>query len=358
MSKQSPALPSFPQQSNYDLLRILAILAVVLLHANGGFIVTRWNEIQQGTLAFSQYDFFLQCAYNMLSRFSIPVFLMLSGAFLLAKPETKNYAAFYKKSFYRIGIPGIIAIVGYMLYNMCLIYWHILPQSMTDYLSSAWKGTPATHLWYLYMLVGVYALMPVGRRFVESVSLKQCTVTAFIFLLCATFSNWNTDYHDYQWTITKQICYFGYVLVGYVIRQFFCKRIPSPRQTVVLFLTAFIMGLGLSYLSWWQANHHILFGRTPFSIGDSFFPLTLVYSLLVFAAFASLEIKFDFSKLAGLTYGIYLIHFVFLHAFFVFYKHFYGVSFVKVFDGPVIALLLTFLTFGISAALVSLVKKH
>lgn len=62
------------REVRYDLLRIVACFAIVLLHVSGGY----WSVVD-----INSSDFTIMTVYNSLTRFGVPVFFMLSGLFLL-----------------------------------------------------------------------------------------------------------------------------------------------------------------------------------------------------------------------------------------------------------------------------------
>ena len=87
------------RQSNFDLLRIISTISVVLIHVNA--TVADSNNI-------SLVGFNICSLINIITRFSVPCFVMLSGAFILNNEKNADYKHFYAKSFYKIGIPLII----------------------------------------------------------------------------------------------------------------------------------------------------------------------------------------------------------------------------------------------------------
>ena len=61
---------------HYDLLRIAAAFSVVMLHSAAQF----WNSLDIASLEWRIAD-----GYNALSRFGVPIFVMISGAMLLSE---------------------------------------------------------------------------------------------------------------------------------------------------------------------------------------------------------------------------------------------------------------------------------
>lgn len=103
-------------------------------------------------------------------RFAVPCFLMLSGAFILADERNADYKYFYKKSFRNIGITSIIFCLLYVLFRMAklglsvfIIHKHsvdtVFPR-LFAIVKDLIKGKPYYHLWYLFVLLGLYIAAP------------------------------------------------------------------------------------------------------------------------------------------------------------------------------------------------------
>ena len=64
----------------YDILRIVACFAIVLLHVSSSVL---------DTVNVHSSEFLIMIVYNSLTRFAVPIFFMLSGLFLLS-PDREN----------------------------------------------------------------------------------------------------------------------------------------------------------------------------------------------------------------------------------------------------------------------------
>ena len=78
------------RESNFDLLRIISAFAVIILH------VSYWFLKIDDASAFSNCHF-LTLLLTSITRFAVPCFFMLSGAFILADERNADYKYFYKK---------------------------------------------------------------------------------------------------------------------------------------------------------------------------------------------------------------------------------------------------------------------
>ena len=149
----------------FDYLRILATLAIVALHtcgkANVEIASTNWNVLN---------------IYDSLTRWGVPVFVMISGALFLGKdiPMQK----LLKKNILRI-------ITAFLFWSLLYTMWKIQisehSSSLRDVLLTFFKGH--YHMWFLYMIVCLYLIVPLLNKIVARFRLAlylKCSSTTFI----------------------------------------------------------------------------------------------------------------------------------------------------------------------------------
>ena len=91
--------PGEGRYNSYDLLRIFSAISVIIIHVNAHFFGSR-----AGAPSSSLY-YVAESLLNIVTRFSVPAFIMISGAFILGNPANRDYIYFYKKSSYKIFLP-------------------------------------------------------------------------------------------------------------------------------------------------------------------------------------------------------------------------------------------------------------
>lgn len=112
------------RENNYDLLRIIAAIAVIVLHVSGSYYTA---VVSDGWFGVCYTDnVFVTCVFNRLSRFAVPCFIMISGAFALDNSENTNFKYYYRKIFKSLGIPTIIFSILYFIYKEILIIISLL----------------------------------------------------------------------------------------------------------------------------------------------------------------------------------------------------------------------------------------
>jgi surface polysaccharide O-acyltransferase-like enzyme len=99
-----------------DDLRFIATIGVILLHTSAGMLPI-YGKIPD------EY-WLIGLSYNALTRFCVPMFVMISGALLLSR-EYKT-VDFLKKRFVRILLPFLFYATIYIAYNLIIrqLYGH------------------------------------------------------------------------------------------------------------------------------------------------------------------------------------------------------------------------------------------
>lgn len=136
-----------------DLIRTIAIVGVILLHAGNDLTIQQVNTL----------EIFRWCTvdvYQSIGRVGVPLFVMLTGALLLAPQKgTESLSVFFKKRWVRIGLPFIFWLIIYFLWDFL-----VNQQAVTaNFIIQGVLSGPSYQFWYIYMLVGLYLLTPVLR---------------------------------------------------------------------------------------------------------------------------------------------------------------------------------------------------
>lgn len=178
------------RESNYDVLRIICTVAVIVIHVTAEYKYALTDG--PDNYASSMLTILL---YNTLVRFSVPCFMLLSGAFLLADNRNSDFKYFYGKSFKNVIIQMIIFSLFFTVYSELnavrgLIVGiggiHQLAEPLIDLI----QGKPWYHMWYLFSLTGIYALIPLIIRLKNTFSEKAFSNGSWIYFIIAVFSGW------------------------------------------------------------------------------------------------------------------------------------------------------------------------
>lgn len=144
--------PSRMQRETYlDCLRVLATFAVMILH----LVSQNWYTVETGT-----YEWNVFYLYDAFVRWAVPVFVMISGALFIGGAP-KKLERIFRKNVVRI-------VTAFVFWSAVYAFWNLLLGN------SGWKNVfrefvegPA-HLWFLFMIVGLYLLVPFLQKIAES----------------------------------------------------------------------------------------------------------------------------------------------------------------------------------------------
>ena len=155
-----------------DIIRIVAVFSVIVLHSAGaGF---------GGRFRYDSSEFLACNFYNGLVRFCVPVFVMISGMFLLNPNHDYQLKKISRKIFH-IFIAFFIWSVVYAIMELLNKESHIEVNKKFLFIKII-QGH--YHLWFLFMISGLYIITPILRQIVINERiLKYYIVCCFLFVI-------------------------------------------------------------------------------------------------------------------------------------------------------------------------------
>lgn len=216
------------RESWADICRVVATLGVISIHACGGFIapfgpleLTRWLHFPNGLDSFA--------------RASVPLFVMISGALLLrpgAEPLTLRALV---RRVLRVLIPLIVWDVFFLLWVA-----HFTGQPI-DW-TIPFVRPAMYHLWFVYMMVGIYLLLPVLQAIFDLVRERP---QLQLYLLGVWFVATSLPTLVPMPTVallqlTGFLGYGAYFVMGAVIAQGRMSKVPS--WALALIFAAAVIG--------------------------------------------------------------------------------------------------------------------
>lgn len=224
-----------------DLLRVLACLMVIMVHSGEFFY------IGPGDVIIRDHTYGTG-AYGSALRACVPLFVLSSGYLLL--PLREATGTFFRRRFTRILIPFLLWSALYVLvpyfqgaYGLAALGQHLLLIGV---------NFSAGHLWFMYMLLGLYAFAPVVSPWLRDVSAREerWFLLAWAVTLLLPFARlaypqvwgeafWNQIGGAYYFS-----GYLGYFVLGHYLRVHL--RLPPGRSRGVG-LALLLVGYGLTY---------------------------------------------------------------------------------------------------------------
>lgn len=291
----------------FDILRIIACFSVVMLHVSSRYIMS---------IGVETLDFRSSNAYNSLSQVGVPIFVMISGALFLDSN--------YKTSIKKIWLHNILRIVicffiwGFAYYVYQSVYlWHFDFYRQGILRTITGIAYASDHLWYLGMIVGLYALVPVLRSYLEKTDKKniqyllylvgifQIAKTTIVILLDSSLVNRFVELFG----IVELTGYLGYFIWGYYIVHF---GITKNIRTLLYVLVP--LALVVNYV----VSMHMSLKAGAYNPGiySGFCIFTFIEVSALFVAVKEICNKVKINKTVGKvlksvsadSFGVYLLH--------------------------------------------------
>lgn len=286
-----------------DVLRVIGALAVVLLHASARVVAIHPDP----TSASWWVANFLDAS----TRWSVPIFIMISGALML-NAQSISWLDFYRRRYTKL-----LPVIGFwtVFYVVTDSYRDPALYGALVILRGIILGAPHAHLWYLYMLVGLYAATPFIKIFVSTASKEQLL---YFLAFCFSLGSIETIFSSLSGTFERSalvgrgtflssfLPYVGYFVAGYYLQRYAPK--PSNTQLIRYAATSVMLisfGVGLLFP---------VLGENAWILMYSYLnPLVIILSCSVYILASRLELQsllaLKFVRLlAPLTLGIYVIH--------------------------------------------------
>ncbi len=278
-----------------EWLRVAAIIGVVVLHVLSPVSFAH-DRLESHTWAWVNIA-------DSASRWCVPVFIMVSGALALGRREAPTWdGQSLARRIARVGVPLIAWSLFYWWYgNAVRGRTTTPPEFAAEFIS----GYPYYHLYFLFAIIGLYAITPVLRPFVDQASdrtLGWVTIAALIWALLARLLLEVGLGHSAN-AIEMWSRYLGYYLAG---AWLFRMALPSGARYAPLVAIAAIAAtaLGTAALVAWSGTRDqtILYSYQT--------PLTVIAALAIFLSARTYlpQAPRWVIAWAGLTFGIYLIH--------------------------------------------------
>lgn len=273
----------------FDNLRAIACIAVILLHISGPFLYSISNPIE------FQYVNFL----HSLSRFCVPIFLMITGALMLG--NNYSWQAFYKEKIPKLFKPFIFWSIFYLLINTIYNYSINDSYSLQDFLAylkvSIIYGS-AYHLWYMYLIIAIYLALPFLANFNKRFYKKHILYLVLLWLFVLTIAQFFPQF--------KLLGYlrFGFGYFGYLVLGYYCSKASTGK---VVSISIFILGLLSTFLPNFYST------KVDYNWYYYLNVNVVLLSAGLFLTIKSISLKSAFlNSIAKYSFGIYFIHLFFI----------------------------------------------
>lgn len=335
---------SYKRHINFEVLRSVAAYMVICIHST----IYYWKDYEPDTLEFSAFSVF-----NCFGRCAVPIFFMLSGAFMLQHKIDIKYIL--KKA-------GKLALI-YLVWSALYAISEMGSEALHFQISQWWHNfvNEKFHLWFLPVLICIYLILPVLRPFVNYEDGRYVGYMVILFLVFGICKNTlvvlspdNTYLCTILGKASVELCeYTGYFLLGYYL-LILNKQKVHPALAGCVYIVTVLFSITITQIVSIQEKQLV-------NVFNSYFTLPVfIEAVSLFVMFKELRIDWDKHRLAskvftytsGAGLGIYLLHpFIMEHM-----DSICGIN-AKMCTPALALLIVTLLSFIISWILIILMKK-
>ena len=318
-----------------DVVRFIAMFTVVCCHCTDPF------NFYPGTAPNIGEIKLWGAIYGSVLRPCVPLFVMITGALLL--PVRGDTSTFYKKRIPRVFYPFLIWSVLYNLVPWITGLLGLNPQIILDFFPYAGEEVMqqsfsvslkyilmipfnfsilAVHMWYIYLLIGLYLYLPVFSAWVEKASerAKLMFLLAWgVTLLLPYYYQFVSNYlwGTCSWNSFGMLYAFagfnGYLLLGHYLKNLEW----SLKKTLAIGIPMFAVGYAVTFLGFRHITALPEYTDEMLELFFTYCSLNVVMMTIpVFMLAKKVKVNSERMKkaLANLTvcgFGIYMIHYFF-----------------------------------------------
>lgn len=247
--------------SQFDVIRFVAMFSVVMCHCADLF-----NFIPDPAPANADEIRSLGAMWGSMLRPCVPLFAMLTGALLL--PVKQEMRSFYRKRIGRVFWPFLLWSVVYALFPWLLglaggtgedlirVFPYAGEQAASLQLAASLQfisaipltfSPVAVHMWYIYLLIGLYLFMPILSAWIEKATEREKLYFLLIWGITLFVPYYRALVEPYfwggcSWNEFTMLYYFagfnGYLVLGHYLRS----HLPSLRTSLLVAVPAFVLG--------------------------------------------------------------------------------------------------------------------
>ena len=279
-----------------DLLKAVSAFAVVMTHV---------ASIGWQAMGPSEEGWLVTSVYEIVTRFAVPVFFMTSGALLLNPRRRVGVRRILVSYAGRTAVLALVVSLLYCLLERALFGWTGWRSLITSTLDGPY------FIWYLWVLVGLYAMTPVFRLVAERPGALGYALAVLALLVMGKSTVEAMFPGSWLAVWLGNFLQFGSGMEGvfyYLLGAWLISRRPSRRKSalaIALGVASLVIAIAANYASALAVGPDLYYVAR-----DNVF--IALFSIGTFEAFRLLEASFRggavLSTIVSCGMSIYLIH--------------------------------------------------
>lgn len=289
-----------------DCVRVFATFCVVVLHSAAPLLY-KYNEL-------SEVDWWVGNLFDSAVRICVPLFFMISGYLLLEVDESPK--VFFQKRINKVLVPLLV-------WSIVYVFWNAFFESRSKlslYSFYSLAISPAYyHLWFLYSIIGVYLFVPILRIVVGNAGRVMLGYYLLLWFVAVSFIpsvEKATGLHS-SFDLLAVSGFSGYLVMGLLLGRCRISTKVAMASTVVLVACTIVTAVGTYLLT--NRNEGVFSG---YFYGYQS-PNVIVASAAAFVLIRHVTENNNFFQrpvfllvvrsLSSASFGVYLVHVIFLY---------------------------------------------
>ncbi len=237
-----------------DAARCCACLLVVASHV--------FAPICAGLYHYSAPTWWFFNLFDSVIRPSAGIYVMISGILFLGSSREDGYFTFIWKRYAKLIPPFLVWSFIYAFYDAC---GNDEPFRWGQTALQILQGPTAYHLWFMYMILALYLVMPILRRFVQAATPADLATSLALWMGFLTLKFLAPDYIG-DGPITTLVSYGGYTVLGYTLSKTDSFQKSTPGWVSLWAGIVVFNAVGTYWLTLQNAgtlNEKLYFGASP-----------------------------------------------------------------------------------------------
>ena len=286
-----------------SFLKTIGMFAVIAIHV----VCTPFSYFEKYYTKTGEFlSYFIT---NSLRAWAVPVFVMVSGVLFLGREIT--FEKICKKYLKRI---LLVTLIFGTLFAFMEIFFTERKINLSAFLRSlinVYSGKLWDHMWFLYMIAGLYLVTPFLQKMIHALSeneIQKFLVVLFVFSVIIPLADSITNI-KFGWYIPFNSVWLFYYILGYAVHTETVKIRPAISFVFII-----------SGILWCIAGQFISEMKNP--VGASILysePSSLTGVMMALGIFSLAKTKcrteenFIDTKIVPLSFGVYVVHAVFIN---------------------------------------------
>lgn len=282
-----------------DVLRALSIIGVLLIHVSAQVILSK-NGVTNGVM--NDIALFI----NQISRFAVPVFLVLSGWGLTMSNSLKHgYLSFVRKQISKI-------IILYTVWSVIYYVATVHSFSISKFIKNFILGSTFYHLYFVPLIIVFYLIYPlilkIGKSNLGLIFMLVITIFSQEVAIITGIGLLNNIRNIFNWIF--------FFTLGSWLANDYDSKVEKLQKFRSLIIVLFITTLSAVFF-----ESSFLIDKVGINVATtSTRPSIILLSVLFIAIFLGIKWENNYFiqpliKLATFSYGVYLSHAFFLTLF-------------------------------------------